>query len=288
MITHRPAVDWLTLTTFDLKTQMLLGKLLLRHAPNAGSEATAKKEGRYSGRGGVGWFGGEGEQNGKPHMIYRFSGDLSDKIAFDQLRPPVDCTRLDIQLTMPLPCSIEEAFDLYVDLSRVLDENEKERGIRGRKVGGPLYPSGESTIYVGTREGTQRFYRIYVKEGPDGDWFIRFEVEFKDKNGLAGKAWRSIGNDPLSVVSLLAGELATLPPHLLLDPLHEQMKLMPQELMKQERQRSDPNKTLEWLRRQVAPAMRRMLGYHDTRDEAQQILMDWLSFAASLEELESE
>lgn len=288
MITHRPAVDWLTLTTFDLKTQMRISKLLLKHAPNAGGEATAKKEGRYTGRAGKNWFGGEGSQNGKQHILYRFTGDLSDAIAFDKERPVVDCTRIDIQLTMPLPCAIEEAFELYVDLARVLDDSEKERGIRGRKIGGPLYPNGESTIYVGTREGTQRLYRIYVKEGPDGDWFIRFEVEFKDKNGLAGKAWRKIGRDPLSVVSLLAGELSTLPPHRLLDPLHEQMRLMPQELMKQERRRSEPNKTLEWIKRQVSPAVTRLLGYHDTRDEMTAILLDWIKFQLSVDGADSE
>lgn len=290
MITHRPACDWLTFTTYDQQTERDLNALVLRHFPNAKDESRVEKQGRYDGRGGAGWFGGETSQDGKRHILVRFSGDLADSVMFDQLKPGgVDCTRIDLQITMPLQCEIGEAFEHYIDLLRVLKSHEEEKGQRARKVKSwPLDPDGLSTIYVGTREGTQRFYRIYVKEGPEGDYYIRFEVEFKDKSGLAGRVFRSINNDPLTIVSLLAGELSTLPPHKLLDPLHEQMAMVPVELMKQERRRAEKHKTMEWLKRQVAPSIRRMIGYHDTRDDMEALLMDWLSFAARLKELDHE
>jgi len=267
-----------------------LNALVLRHLPHAGKESRVEKQGRYQGRAGNGWFGGETNQAGKRHVLVRFSGDLSDRVMFDQLKPTnADCTRIDLQITMPLPCKIEDAFEQYIDLLRTLQAHEDEKGQRARKVKSwPLDPAGLSTIYVGTREGTQRFYRIYVKEGPDGEFYIRFEVEFKDKSGLAGKAYRAINNDPLSIVSLLAGELSTLPHHNLLNTIHEQMSLAPGELLKQERTRPEKHKTIEWLKRQVSPSVRRMLGYHDTRDEMKDILMSWLSFAASLEEVDNE
>lgn len=282
MIINRPAIDWLTLTTYDLKEQRAMGAMLLRHLPHAGTESRPMTQGLYNGRGGNGWFGGEGNQNGKQHFLYRFSGDLSDAIAFDPLRPVVECTRLDIQLTLPLPCPIEQAYDQYTALSSLMAEHERGRGQRGRKVGGPLYPNGECTLYVGTRQGTERFYRLYTKEGDEGEWFIRFEIELKNKAGMAGRAWRAIGNDPLAVVSLLAGELSTMPQHALLTPFHEQMTHMPQELMKQERRRTEPNKTLQWIMKQVDPSIRKLLGYHDTSDQMQAILVDWLTYAANL------
>ncbi len=291
MITHRPAIDWLTLTSFDFKKGRELNALLLRHFPNAGTESKPESAGRYSGRGGNGWFGGEGTQKGKNHTLYRFSGDLADSVMFDELRPSgLDCTRIDIQLTLPLPFPFDDGiFAHFVELVEILQAHEKSRGQRARSIHPILRPDGWVTIYVGTREGTQRFYRLYVKEVPDSDTpYFRFEVEFKDKNGLAGRVYRSIGIDPLSIVSILAGEIETLPKHTLLDPFHEAMRLSPAELMRCEKKRTDVSKTMKWLAKYVSPAMLRMIGGHDTRDQAVGLLMDWLGYAARLQDLDHE
>lgn len=199
----------------------------------------------------------------------------------------MDCTRIDVQLTVPLPTRMgRDTFDSFVELAEIAEIHEEKRGQRGRKVGGPLYPDGFCTLYIGSRQST-RFYRLYVKEH-SGGFYLRFEVEYKDKSGLAGRIWRDTLREPERAVSWLQGEINTLPDHKLTTPIKSYLMGVPGELMKQGRQVNDPNKTLAWLRKQVSPAMRRLLGNEDTRDAAQIILMDWLKFAANTGELINE
>lgn len=243
--------------------------------------STPTRAGRYDGRGGAGWFAGTASQNGKEHMLFSWYGEDSDSVMWLHTRPEVDCTRIDLQITIDLPCTWGEVFDQAVDLVTVLKAHEDTRGQRARLIDPRLRPDGWVTIYVGTREGTQRFYRIYVKEsGIAGLPYLRFEVEYKDKSGLAGKVYRAIGNNPLTLVTALAGEIGTLPRHKMLDPFHELLSMSPAELMSMERRRADENNTIKWLKRQVAPAVKRLLNDHDHRAAVAGLLADWLLYGS--------
>lgn len=281
MIIDRPAVDYLTLTTFSLKTVIQMVDALEPLTKN--KDAVAAKEGAYDGMRGEGFFIGHGEQRGKEHHKFRMSGDLSDAFTWQVIRPPIDCTRIDLQLTLPLPCDISESFDQYIDLMRVTEASEENRGQRKRKVDGVVHLDGYCTMYVGSRE-SQRFYRLYVKEN-SGINFVRFEVEFKDKKGLAGRVWRDTARKPESIVTYLKGEIDTLPDHPLILPFKKHLAGVPGEVMKLERRIADPQKTLAWLRRQVSPAMKRLIANHDTSDAAMFLLLDWLKFANGLDDI---
>jgi hypothetical protein len=282
MITHRPAIDWLTLTTFELKTVIRMVDMIEPLTKN--KETAESRVMQYDGRRGEGFFIGHGQQKGKEHHMFRFSGDLADAVTWQPLRPPIDCSRIDLQLTLPLPCKISDSFELFVDLMRVSDEHELGRGPRARNVDGVLSPDGFCTMYLGSREGSGRFYRLYVKEST-GEYFLRMEVEYKGKNELAGKVWRETARRPESIVEYLKGEISTLPMHELTRPFHEALQGVAGDIMKNERRRADPQKTLAWLRRQVSPAMKRLLGNHDTHDAAMIIMMDWLKFVNRLDDI---
>jgi hypothetical protein len=281
MITHRPAIDWLTLTTFQLKTVMKMVDMI---EPLTRGKATVESRVmQYDGNRGEGFFIGHGRQNGKEHHIFRFSGDLADAVTWQSLRPPIDCSRIDLQLTLPLPCKISDSFDAFVDLMRMTEAHENERGQRARNVDGVVSPDGFCTMYLGSRE-SGRFYRLYVKEHM-GEYFLRLEVEYKGKSKLAGRIWRDTGKRPESIVKYLKGEISTLPMHELTRPFHEALTGVAGDIMKNERRQADPQKTLAWLRRQVSPAMKRLLGNHDTHDAAMIIMLDWLKFANGLDDI---
>lgn len=281
MITERPAIDWLTLTTFEMRTQ----KQAMSWLRNFGTpKENDLKMPRYEGIGGLGWFVGDGQQSGKTHHMVRLTGELSDKFMFDKKKPSgMDCTRLDIQLTLPYHRNIEKRVTDARNFSDALAAHERQAGQRARSIN-PIIPpdDGEFTIYIGTRQGTQRFYRLYVKETDEGP-FLRFEAEFKDKSGLAGRAYREINKEPEKMVTYLAGELATLPDHQLIDPFKRHLAGIPGDIMKLERRRADPHKTLRWLKKQVMPAFKRLLGHDHTRVYALGMLNDLMDFARGLE-----
>lgn len=286
MILNRPAIDWLTLTTYDTKKQADMAQLFNRVRPRWAEEAVNSKMLQYDGRRGEQWFIGAGQQKGRDHFIFRFSGDLADAVTWQRLRPSVDCTRIDLQLTLPLPVPIANSYQEYKSLVDTMHESEIERGQRARGLDAVISPDGFCTLYVGSRE-SERFYRFYVKEAA-GLYFLRFEVEYKGSNSFAGRVWRDTAREPESIVTYIKGELSTLPDHPLTRPFHESLAGSPADIMKRERRVADPQKTLEWLRRQVSPAMKRLIGNEDTRDAAIIILMDWLQFAAGTGELISE
>lgn len=283
IITHRPAIDWLTLTTPEYKAAARMGEWVKER----NLEPLRKGGGGngYEGTWGDGWFIGEAEKNGKMSYIGRFSGGLADRFMFDRTRPyDVDCTRIDIQLTLPIAKKGEELYEPALTLSQELYAQEKARGPRERNVDPIVPPDGEFTIYLGNRaQSSQRFARLYVKPQEEGDWLLRFEAEFKSKTGLAGKVYRLVGKEPLSMVSILAGELSTWPNHPLTVPFKQYLKHVPQELMKMERTRPTPNTTMRWIVKQVFPAWKRLLGHDDTRDRATALLYELLAFAEGLE-----
>jgi hypothetical protein len=277
MLTHRPAIDWLTLTTFY--TRFALEADALLHSFLGDVETKPHNVMQYNGRLGDGFFIGEAEQNGKAHYMLRLSGDLSDRFMFHPLKPSLECSRIDLQLTLPF---IDDGYEVFKTSEKEITEHEKGKGQRARKVNTILSGDGFCTMYIGHRS-SDRFYRIYVKEH-SGDMFLRFEVEIKGKEGMSGRIYRETTKNPDKMGEYLAGELSTLPDDPIVNMFREHLKRLKPDLLKQTRQRSDPSTTLSWLARQCVPAWERMIGNEDTRDRAVMMLYELYEFWRKLDE----
>lgn len=282
MIVNNTAVDWLTLTTFARDS--ITKELLLSELETSGKQKRDSAIRGYTGQQCEGAFVGRGMQAGKEHLMARYSGDLADRMSRVLRTWPLECSRIDLQITAPLHLRIEDSYDSFYRFLGEVNKHEEAKWPKNRSVDGVLSPDGFCTAYIGSRQ-SERFYRVYIKEST-GVYFIRFEVEFKGKDGLAGKVWRRIRENRTAVYEILKYEIGTLPDSLLLSSLRAHMAHGESWCVSQERRMTDPNKTLKWLKRQVSPAMLRLLGNHDTRDAAQMILMDWLKFAADMEDVD--
>ena len=273
MIANRPAIDWLTLTTFSAKDSFAMDKLL-----TAMSEGQTPKDSKYlmyEGKSIDGIFAGEATQNGKRHFLFRLSGDSADEMMFGQpLRPPLDCSRIDIQITLPV--GEVNTYKMFASAGRKISKHEKRR-----KVNSILNKDGFCTIYVGNRD-SEKLYRIYVKE-LSGEKFVRFEIEYKGKNGMAGRVYREISKEPTKTTALLAGELSTLPDHTLTKLFKEHLANVEGDIMPYERRITDPNTTLIWIAKQVMPAFKRVLGNEDTRYSASMLLEDLNNYAMGID-----
>jgi len=282
IITHRPAVDWLTLTTYEARHRQQLAQWVKRRGLRVLRDGSAGHG--YAGSFGDGWFLGQTERPNGPHFMGRFSGALADRFMFDGGRPGnLDCTRIDLQLTLPTPY---KEYELYRQVQQLVDdlhEAEQQRGHRARGIDPIVPPDGEFTIYLGNRQDTHRFTRFYAKPMEDEDWLLRFEVEFKGKTGVAGKVYRHVGRAPESMVRILAGELTSWPPHPLILPFKEHLIGVPGQIMKAERTRPTPHKTLRWIARTVFPAWKKLLGHEDSRDRAAALLYELLAYAEGLD-----
>ena len=272
MITHRPAIDWLTLTTYSQRSILEADALL--HSIVGDQETTPSRVRQYEGVAGDGFFIGDAEQRGKAHFMLRLSGDLADKFMFHPLKPSMECSRLDLQLTMDWQGN---AYPIFRDSQDAITEHERGRGQRQRKVNAIMNADGFCTMYIGNRQ-SERFYRIYVKEHGE-EIFLRFEVELKGKGGLAGRMYRELTRDKSKAVARLVGELKTLPEDdPLVRPFLSHLKGASGDIMESGRERSDPNTTLKWISKQVMPAWKRVLGNEDTRDRAVMMLGELVEF----------
>ena len=270
MIANRPAIDWLTLTTFSAKTAFQMDRIITKLSGN--QEPVNSKYLMYEGKQIEGIFAGEGTQKGKRHFLFRLSGDNADEMMFGQpLRPSLECSRIDVQITLPIDASID-TYKLFRSAQRKIGKGEKKR-----KVNAILNQDGFCTIYVGNRQ-SEKLYRIYVKE-LSGERFIRFEIEYKGKNGLAGRVYREISKEPTKTTAILAGELSTLADHKLTRMFRKHLAHVEGDIMPYERRITDPNTTLIWIAKQVMPAFKRMLGNEDTRHSAFMLLEDLNNFA---------
>lgn len=277
MIIERPAVDWLTLTTYDMKSAIKADSVV---SSLVGDEVVWDREiDGYVGKEGKGFFLGEGIQRERKHFMVRLWGDLADRYMFHVERPDLDCTKIDLQLT--LPWIKGNPFQSFYEAVPLMAAYEKEKGQRARGLKPLLSPDGWCTFYVGSKS-SQRFYRIYMK-GEWDDLYIRFEVVYKSKKGLGGKVYQGVIDDPSSMTTYLAGEVRTLPYVGIVAPFADYLKSIFGKPLPQGRNMPTVDTTLNWLVRQVTPAFKRMLGNEDTRFTASVILYDLVQFRESLE-----
>lgn len=279
MITDRPAIDWLTLTTNSTRAAIEIDAII---NSIVGATVTMEKTiGGYNGRVGDGFFIGEGVQKGSQHFMINLYGPLADKYMFHPLKVPADCTRIDLQVTVEWPFG--NSNNMFIESSPIMVESEIERGQRARKIRPILDPlDGFCTLYVGSKT-SKKFYRIYIKGDEDTGLFIRFETVFKGKKGLAKKVYFEVSENPSSMVRFLAGELGTLPYTPITNEFFRYFGLLAGDVLPQGRERPTPQKTLNWIVRQVMPAFKRVIGNEDTRFTAGVILEDLYKFWRNIE-----
>lgn len=284
MIVDRPAIDWLTLTSFDYKSWKQ-GLEITRYLSGGDYDSeTEKRWKQYKGRGGEQYFAGEATQgkDKKQNFMLRLSGDLSDIYMAYHKKPDMDCTRIDVQLTTATNIKLEDLKDVYRVAEDELLEHEKGRKQYERDVELRSSKTGY-TLYIGARAGDGKFYRVYVKV-LHGVLYNRFEVECKGKETISGPLYRVLCVNPVHMGRVLAGELSTLPDHLPpIDDFKYMMRHIEGDIFKMEKRIPDEMATIRWLETQVLPAWKRQLTMHDTRQIAQTLLNQLYYFSEALE-----
>jgi hypothetical protein len=284
LIIDRPAIDWLTLTTFDYKLwkqSVEIARYLSGGGYDSESETRVKQ---YRGRAGEQYFAGEAIQGKQKrnHFMLRLSGDLSDKYMGHQNKPDMDCTRIDVQLTLATVMNLDQLKEIYRSAEDGLLEHEKAKKQYARDVELRSSQTGY-TLYIGARAGDGKFYRIYVK-ALHNVLYNRFEVETKGKDTISGPLYRVLCINPIHMGRVLAGELSTLPESL--QPITDFkyfMRHIEGDIFKMEKRLPDEMATIRWLETQVMPAWKRQLSMHDTRQIAQTLLNDLYDFSEGLE-----
>lgn len=259
-IVNRPAVDYLTVTTYS---ERVFGQTILAtHTSQEAAEATDDGIKRYQGKrfhhpGGSIFFG-EGQQKQQdsetwlPHFVMSASGAAADKFSTywaGQDLMPVSVTRVDCQLTLPLP-------DWYK--SHSLLKTLRTGEWKGRK---PLCTMidnyGDDTVYIGSKSSDRRA-RIYVKER---GWL---RVEYQYRKDYAESAFSNIRASPnTGCAGTLVSELIKWPEHPVKNIFLEQLKLANTQAVKAAKPEKSMSRRYRWFTRQILPAIETMLHDHD-------------------------
>lgn len=276
MIINRPAIDWLTLTTFT----NLAGNELLRVARRCATNSEPKNRRimQYEGKTWGNTFYGVAEQRGRGHMMLRASGATAHE-AYDEIMQSnpamsVSCTRIDLQVTVRLTWNYSAR--ALCDQLRTADWNGHKRKVTMIEGG-----DGLDTIYIGSRD-SERMYRIYVKR-VDNESYLRWEAEIK--GDLADQTWVAItvgGADAMN--SIARGEFGRMPyvPNRAIDEIAACMdKYQAREIRPVERVR-DSSSTMQWVSRAVSPAVNRMLSDHDYGDTMANFILEWYERACEM------
>lgn len=255
MILNAVLVDYLTLTTFDVKDWIQFSRVFDNHCRAIGGKRESHNRMQYGGfRTGHGFIG-TGEQKRGWHYMTSYSGQPSH-LAYQELLESVlmaeNCTRIDVQATIPLPDHYQSE-TLYQRLSKCVPH--------GRKVTVYKSKDGLDTIYVGTRSTKNgRVTRIYVKEYVGGRG-LRFETEFRKEWAAQHWVYLRTGGE---LKELLIAELESMGDCLDYFPMTNFYTLVKGYFPAPKPtpvQTSTP--TLEWLLNTADPAIRRMLHDHD-------------------------
>lgn len=255
MILDAPAIDWLTFTTWD---ELEFKRWQEWQKQLAGDQKTGKIR-MYDGIWKGSSFVGEGRQNNKAHGMIRISGSESNNAYFELLRGDyAKCTRVDIQITTPLPAGYSAR--IFADDLRSTQEGHYERIVTLVE-----NSDGFDTVYLGSRK-SDRLARFYVKEIEDQK-FLRFEVEHKG-------VWSQVVSKAIQEDrATLAGALLDFLESIEVEDTQGIIKIFEDQLNSFQAGLSSPkvirdkNKTMQWILDQVTPAMIRLLNDHDFGQE---------------------
>lgn len=171
MLLNAVLCDYLRLTSFQSKDSEQFHHVFSHVTRN--QKRTVSKRMQYEGFETPHAFNGMGRQKRMAHYYTEYSGQVAH-LAYDKMLDAIlldtRCTRIDVQLTIPLPKDYDSrtVFDHYVnDLPH------------GRSCNLIQSAGGFDTIYFGSRKTQNgRFTRLYVKEYVGGR-ALRFETECK-------------------------------------------------------------------------------------------------------------
>lgn len=253
---NRPAIDYLTVTTFD-EVAMAAMKMWHDSVQENGKEARRMQ---YTGDTRADRYGtsflGAGEQKSMTHAMLQVSGMLAAS-AFTNLRAQLiagklKLTRIDLQVTVEYPRHTWSQADLFSILrddneDRVVNYVESKSGPQGTKL---------ATVYYGSRL-SERLVRIYEKVGMGDEVLLRFEVEYK------GDRARRVSHDLLAGATekaILWGEVLRLPDvYNLRRWFGKCLETTPHTV----RVVREPGNTQDWLAQVVAPVLDRYLNQHE-------------------------
>lgn len=253
-ITERAALDFLTVTTYyqDIFNSIFMAITTQEER----TEADDFHIPRYAGRQFIfddgTLFFGEGEQQGARHFLISATGGTADK--FGLYLSGIDdthltITRIDVQVTIDKPqwFRARDAVDSFEALEWP-----------GRRSKPELYESGgNDTCYLGSKHSDRRI-RIYVKETD----FLRFELQLRKEYAMS--AWARYKRQPhLSPAGILVGQLMRLPKFPLTDLYKEHLKKANSIEVQKAKPVKTASKSWRWFRRQISPALVRMLNDHD-------------------------
>lgn len=269
MLVGAVVFDYARFTTFDVE----IGNYFMDFLGDGMGEGRVMQ---YQGIKSRDAFAGEAMQKSSRHFLYQVSGGRSHDVCrvfrLGMYGRDLRSTRLDVQLTIPLPdnYSARVVADFWRDCDRW--GNGRPANIRLQE-----NTDGLDTVYIGSRT-SERYVRVYVKEDDMGARYLRFEVEYK--GDLSRKVWGQFLDSELGIYELLRGELDRLPglPLLLRDFGMFLLEVDSVGVAGSKRVLDDA-KTMRWLRDSVTPALERMLNSHDYSGDARRLVLEWNELA---------
>lgn len=273
VIVNRAALDYLTLTTYH---EDAAERLFDAWSTLPGGELGNLMQ--YQGLRSDQFFCGRGEQQGRPHWLFRASGALADDMLPAAIRAKKDgarfaSSRLDVQAT---------AEEFPVDLRTLADYLRKDStkwNRRGRKPRTLLEDSddGLNTLYMGTRRTKNGvLYRTYVKEAQK-ERFVRFECEYKGKR--ATEAFNRLGEGELAdMAGMIGAEFKTLPDYAQrhLKPIAQVIGNRDFDRVRVVEEPADCWRALDWLQTMVLPAMKEKVVGSEAHDVLVKTLLEFL------------
>lgn len=266
----RVAVDWLTLTTYDRTVFNSLVEQAESYIDY--NTSVSQKRMQYAGTGGQGFFFGKGKQRGDDHYMFVLSGIqaavLAPALATSMFARLANCTRIDIQLTLPAREDARKTGDLGHAIRKSLMEGVGRVGKRPSVTIWDNESDAGDTIYIGSRS-SDKFVRIYDKFG-DGIKFMRYEGEFK--RNVADRIWSEFVTSEAALSNWITSTIIN--PIRELPEFEEMIEIMESKRTSDvwiEVEPRDNERTLRWLRQQVTPAAVR-LSMTDLRED----LLKWL------------
>jgi hypothetical protein len=254
-------VDYIRLATWDYTVYLdTKSRLMLNWA--GGWEPS--KWLQYRGWRKEGVFIGNGDQNGKRHMIVHASGHISDRVW--RSFAGIDgwyCTRLDVQITIDIPLN-------YTKLCAIRDETEHNNMTL---IEGAI----NDTLYLGSRT-SELFTRLYEKPILDG-MFLRLEYELKGSR--ARQAWLALSDDTsVGEVFKYYLEKCKLPDHV--KAWFEDEKTDATDKAMRLQLVSDDKKILEWIQ-SIDGAMLKHMASTEIGSYVRRTIRGWAKYADELD-----
>ena len=257
-------VDYLRLATFDFPAHQYASANIMESYPGGWEQAGWLQ---YRGWKKEQIFVGRANQEDKLHGIIQISGMQSNQLFpnMQQLDKHY-CTRLDVQMTIPMP------------------ENLKLKKVHknlGKRISTLISSESNDTLYVGNRK-SDIFTRLYQK--PLDRMYLRLEFELKGQRSRA--AWLALlAGATVDEIFKYYFERSKLPDavkkHFDLADIGETDKAMRAEILK------DSQKKLAWIQ-SIDSAIMQAMNDHDIGQEVKHIVNAWALVARNIDRMNEE